>query len=148
MRLYPGGDHLYKSLMSLKFPGGNILQHPGQSRLKLFKRKVCADTLPSPLPHFTGARRIRQERLERAGEKRSVTVRDERAGHAILNHFRRATVGAANHGLGIRHRLQEYQAETFPAAGQREHIAVCITCEELLLRESEKKTNMVRHAGL
>src|SRR5580693_54972 len=95
-----------------------------------------------------GARRIRQERQERAGEKRSVTVRDERACHAILNHIRRATVRAANNGLGIGHRLQEYQAESFTAAGQCEHIAVGITCEELLLRESEEKTNMVRHEGL
>src|SRR4029077_20310971 len=87
-------------------------------------------------------------RLECAGEKRSVTVRDERACHAILNHIRRTTVSAANHGLGIGHRFQEYQAESFTAAGQYEHIAVGITGEELQLRESEKKTNVVRHARL
>ena len=35
--------------MTLKFPGGNILQYVGQSRLKLFKSKGCEDTLASPL---------------------------------------------------------------------------------------------------
>src|SRR5258708_7996312 len=73
-------------------------------------------------------------------------MRHEKAAYAIFNHVRRAAVRAANDGFGIRHGLQEYQAESFGAAGQCEHIAVGIAGEEFLLREAENKMNTIRDA--
>ena len=73
-------------------------------------------------------------------------MRHEKAAYAILNHVRRAAVRAANDWFGIRHCFQEYQAESFGAAGQCEHVAVGIAGEEFLLREAEKKMDVIRDA--
>ena len=146
MELYPVGVPRRSNLES-ELPDKNILHHIYQSRLKSFEGIGRLDTLSCPRPHFTGARRISQERLERAREEHGVTMRNERAGHTIFNHIRRAAVRATNHGLGMSHRFQEYKTESFSAAGQRKYIAVGITCEKLLLREAVEKTGMVHHAG-
>jgi len=127
-------------------PDKNIFHRAVQSRLKSFEGIGSLDTLAPPRPHFTGARRIDQKRFEPARKKCGVTMRHEQASHTILNHIRRAAVRAANRGLGTSHRFQEGKSESFAAAGQCKHIAVGVTCEQLLLREAEEKMNVVRHA--
>src|SRR5467141_4053804 len=124
----------------------NIFQRAAQSRLKPLEGIVSLDTLAPPRPHFTGARGISQKRFERARKKRGITMRHEQASHSILNHIRRATVRAANRGFGTSHRFQEHKPESFAAARQCKHIAMGITCEQLLLLEAEEKMNAVRHA--
>src|ERR1700737_869614 len=77
--LYSDGVPRHSNLAS-ELPDKNIFHHLHEFRLKSFEGIGRLDTLASPRPHFTGARRISQERFERAREERGVTMRHEYTG--------------------------------------------------------------------
>src|SRR6266849_8378352 len=134
--------------VALTLPDKGLFQYVIETRLESFEGIVLLNTPASLHPHFTGARRISQQRYEGIRKHRQVSMRHEKAAYSVLNHVRRAAVRPANDWFGIRHRFQEYEAESFGAAGQCEHVAMGIAGEEFLLREAKKKMNMIRDAGV
>ena len=134
--------------VALRSPDKNLFQQVAKTQLKSFEGIVLLNTLASSRPHIGGVRRISQQRYQGGRKHRDFSMPHENAGYAILYHIRRAAVCAANYRFGIRHRFQEYHAESFGAAGQRKHIAVGIAGEQCILREAVKKMNMIRDAGL
>jgi hypothetical protein len=109
---------------------------------------LAFDALAPTHAHLFAEFRVGQKGIDGGGELVGVAVLHDVPGHAILYHFRCATVGASDYRFSAGHSFQIHEPETLAATRQREQLASGITGGQLGVAEIRKEVHVALYTAV